>query len=149
MPVVEPGVVASDEVGEHARGKLSAPAGVGTERGDRVQRPGGRVGFVPGWDAAFDVGVGAFADVVLKARPIFAEVVPEPGQAGPVGAAEKGCLGGCAFCDLLQVVCQCVGAGAAVGILGRVGKEKFGWKFHGLGFFGEVIVIIRGVMLIS
>jgi hypothetical protein len=107
------------------------------------------VGLVAGGDSAFDVSIRTFAYVALEARPVFAEVVPEAGQTGPVSAAEEGCVGGGAFCDMLEVLCQRVGAGTAVGSLGRVGKEKFGWKFHGLGFFGEVIVIIRGVMLIS
>ena len=147
MPVGQSGVVPGDEVGEHRGGQFAGRAVTGCEGFEGVQCAGRRVGFVLGGHTAFDVGVGAVADVLLKARPVFAEVVPQAGEAGPVGGAERGGIGGGARTDLLQVLGQIVPTRATVGVGGGVGEEDVVGEFHRAGSGEWMLFILHTPML--
>lgn len=59
---------------------------------------------------AFDMGLGIktadFADVVLKARAVLAQVVPQPGEMRPVLCAEGPGMTSGQRCHTDQVVCE-------------------------------------------
>ena len=130
VPVGQPGVVPGDEVGEHRGGQFAGGAVTAFQCFDGVQRAGCRVGFVLRWHAAFDVGVGAVADVALEAVAVFAEVMPQAGEPGPVGSTESGGAGCSARADLPQVLGQIMRARAAIGVGGGVGKKNVVGEFH-------------------
>ena len=98
IPVVQPGVVAGDQIGQHAARGAETLAG--------QQRPGGGMGNPPG--AALDVRALGFnpgrgAQIALKARPVLAEVVPQAGKMRPLLPTEPGRVVGGTTGDFSQV----------------------------------------------
>ena len=89
LAIGEAGMVAGDEVGEQRTEEFQFTRGV-------LGAGGGVVDLGGNFRAFFEVGLAAAggAEIRLKLGGVFSEVVPEAGEARPVGGVEGGGKGG-------------------------------------------------------
>lgn len=99
MPIVKAGMMAGDDVGEHARGDSAGAAAIALEDVQRMEGAGGGVALLRACDSPLDmrVWIVGLADVALKAGSILTQVVPQTGQFGPSLGREwsSECFGEC------------------------------------------------------
>ena len=78
-------MVAGNQVGQHPGQACGVRAVRLLKNTQGVQCASGGVGLVAAlWQLALDVGVGGLPDVALKARTVFAQVMPQARQTGKI-----------------------------------------------------------------